>query len=333
MRINEILGEWLIMPQSIKPMGLIHKKGVGPNNRFDFKNKNNNKANETEESIPRVLGKAEASLMHGLDMAQNIIKKNYGMAEVQAKVIAQNWPPLINNIKNIYKTSEKITDEFEEKYSRYVTLLFHHQDETFQKTVLNQLRKEFGPGNFSKVGIKAVQEPVGKGYPGKLKEDEANDRAQHSIWRKNNPIGNNYMNPTDYDSAARGTHIIMDNPTELHFYKVPAENYDQAFDKWLDGKNSDNPRDHEFYDSTKDYASDHQYWGRIEPAQDQMNWPNEPDEDDDDWTDADEKEFGTAQRGEDAPPGREKQVRALKGKVDNPYAVAWANYNKSKKKK
>ncbi len=36
---------------------------------------------------------------------------------------------------------------------------------------------------------------------------------------------------------------------------------------------------------------------------------------------------------EKAPPGREKQVKALKGKVDNPYAVAWASYNKSKGKK
>ena len=36
---------------------------------------------------------------------------------------------------------------------------------------------------------------------------------------------------------------------------------------------------------------------------------------------------------EKAPPGREKQVKALKGKVDNPYAVAWASYNKSKNKK
>ena len=33
---------------------------------------------------------------------------------------------------------------------------------------------------------------------------------------------------------------------------------------------------------------------------------------------------------EKAPPGREEQVKALKGKVDNPYAVAWASYNKSK---
>jgi hypothetical protein len=36
---------------------------------------------------------------------------------------------------------------------------------------------------------------------------------------------------------------------------------------------------------------------------------------------------------EEAPPGREKQVKALKGKVDNPWAVAWASYNKGKKKK
>lgn len=36
------------------------------------------------------------------------------------------------------------------------------------------------------------------------------------------------------------------------------------------------------------------------------------------------------QMDEVAPPGREKQVKALKGKVDNPYAVAWASYNKSK---
>lgn len=33
-----------------------------------------------------------------------------------------------------------------------------------------------------------------------------------------------------------------------------------------------------------------------------------------------------------APPGREEQVKALKGKVNNPWAVAWASYNKRKKK-
>ncbi len=39
-------------------------------------------------------------------MAQNIIKKDYKLAEVQAKVIAENWPPLIDKIQNIYKKED-----------------------------------------------------------------------------------------------------------------------------------------------------------------------------------------------------------------------------------
>ena len=48
MKIRD-LTDWMIMPQSIKPMGLIHKPGQGPNDRFDFKNKGNNRANEQED--------------------------------------------------------------------------------------------------------------------------------------------------------------------------------------------------------------------------------------------------------------------------------------------
>lgn len=47
MKIREIVADWIIMPQTIKPMGLIHKKGRGPNNRFGFRNVGNNRANET----------------------------------------------------------------------------------------------------------------------------------------------------------------------------------------------------------------------------------------------------------------------------------------------
>ena len=42
------------------------------------------------------------------------------------------------------------------------------------------------------------------------------------------------------------------------------------------------------------------------------------------------KNSGNNRANEKAPPGREEQVKALKGKVENPYAVAWASYNKSK---
>ncbi len=41
-----------------------------------------------------------------------------------------------------------------------------------------------------------------------------------------------------------------------------------------------------------------------------------------------------AHRQEDAPPGREKQVKSLKKKVgkDKAYAFAWAQHNKKRKK-
>ena len=42
--------EFIIMPHTADAMGLIHKPGVGPNNRFGFKNVGNNKANELEET-------------------------------------------------------------------------------------------------------------------------------------------------------------------------------------------------------------------------------------------------------------------------------------------
>ena len=46
--------EFIIMPQTVKPMGLIHKPGTGPNNRFDFRNKYNNRANEIKEEAAGV---------------------------------------------------------------------------------------------------------------------------------------------------------------------------------------------------------------------------------------------------------------------------------------
>jgi len=46
MKIKDIIVDFIIMPQTIKPMGLIHKAGKGPNNRFGFRNVGNNKANE-----------------------------------------------------------------------------------------------------------------------------------------------------------------------------------------------------------------------------------------------------------------------------------------------
>tara|TARA_B100001094_G_C18163772_1_gene790827 strand:- start:833 stop:1483 length:651 start_codon:yes stop_codon:yes gene_type:complete len=43
--------EFIIMPHTADTMGLIHKPGVGPNNRYGFKNVGNNRANEQDSEI------------------------------------------------------------------------------------------------------------------------------------------------------------------------------------------------------------------------------------------------------------------------------------------
>ena len=53
------------MPQTIKPMGLIHKAGTGPNNRFDFINKANNRGNETKEAPPGTYFTRTGNLVKG----------------------------------------------------------------------------------------------------------------------------------------------------------------------------------------------------------------------------------------------------------------------------
>ena len=65
MKINDILKDFLIMPQTIKPMGLIHEAGKGPNNRFDFINKANNRGNETKEAPPGTYFTKTGNLVKG----------------------------------------------------------------------------------------------------------------------------------------------------------------------------------------------------------------------------------------------------------------------------
>ena len=68
------------------------------------------RANEDKDAYApaRLIGAAEASLTYGLQMAQHVINKDYGIAERNARVIAENWPPLIDKIKNVYKTNERV---------------------------------------------------------------------------------------------------------------------------------------------------------------------------------------------------------------------------------
>ena len=53
------------MPHTADPMGLIHKPGTGPNNRFGFKNHSNNRGNETKEAPPGTYFTKTGNLVKG----------------------------------------------------------------------------------------------------------------------------------------------------------------------------------------------------------------------------------------------------------------------------
>jgi len=57
--------EFVIIPSSIDAMGLIHKPGTGPNNRFGFKNFGNNRGNETKEAPPGTYFTKTGNLVKG----------------------------------------------------------------------------------------------------------------------------------------------------------------------------------------------------------------------------------------------------------------------------
>jgi hypothetical protein len=334
--------------------------------------------------VSRLLGKAQASMAHGLELAEAVLKGDKDMSIIKARVIKENWPELIDQLNKVYDTKTDLNSIHEYVDDRVGTVVKTVQGKRVKivqadpkkgvykvdlgnghekwvttkqldlEVPMDALGKKAKPRSDLKhpwdsdpkeskeemcpeacCGVpvseckcppdcphcdcNAINEKVGDTWnvgdkflinpddaPNKkltvdkikgnkllgsntkwyskyavtkanMSEDldSPSHKAQSSIWHKNNPMGRNFMNPDDYDSDAPGTHIIMDNPTELHFYKIPAKNYDEAFDKWLDGKSyGEKVSDHEFYDSTKDYASDHQYWGRIAP--------DEPEPEDDD---------------------------------------------------
>ena len=108
--------EFIIMPQSIKPLGLIHKPGTGPNNRFGFKNVGNNRANENfadgkkkGKSRPGRVKKSGASCNGSVTSLRAKAKKASGekakmyhwcanMSSETCQMVASRWEDIIIQI-------------------------------------------------------------------------------------------------------------------------------------------------------------------------------------------------------------------------------------------
>jgi len=106
MKIRDIVADWIIMPQTIKPQGLIHKKGYGPNNRFGFRNVGNNRANENitadhlkqlqaeyapfkDKALPAMKGQTLRTLLKSLNDSdlKLLIKANIPHVSLKAQIV------------------------------------------------------------------------------------------------------------------------------------------------------------------------------------------------------------------------------------------------------
>jgi len=99
--------EFIIIPSSIDAMGLIHKPGVGPNNRFGFKNTGNNRANEnTSDEAWELVGQKDPAIRKyvadlGLQNDQASVDKVVPMIDkARQSTINPSQIPQLKNLAN-----------------------------------------------------------------------------------------------------------------------------------------------------------------------------------------------------------------------------------------
>ncbi len=114
--------EFIIIPSSIDAMGLIHKPGTGPNNRFGFKNVGNNKANELEEGRGTCWHgyQQKGYKKKGNKMVPNCVKEEAAGVGIVTKQNATKDVPVGGEYMNVKKLKlgkgkpKTIREEFEE---------------------------------------------------------------------------------------------------------------------------------------------------------------------------------------------------------------------------
>ncbi len=113
------------MPQTIKPMGLIHKPGTGPNNRFGFRNVGNNKANEARGSCWHGY-QQKGYKKKGNKMVPNCVKEEAAGVGIVTKQNATKDVPVggeYMNVKKLHlgkgkpKTMREEWEEFKENFA------------------------------------------------------------------------------------------------------------------------------------------------------------------------------------------------------------------------
>ena len=141
--------EFIIMPQTIKPMGLIHKPGKGPNNRFDFKNKGNNRANENKIKLstdPKYFGAVGVEKYKATGPVVNIPIKQLIGFEPEDKMRDPKSMDKVNQIAKAVQDKKPMGPILARKYKNgYQVIDGHHRFWGHRKAGANSIKAQIVP--------------------------------------------------------------------------------------------------------------------------------------------------------------------------------------------
>ncbi len=145
MKINEIITDWMIMPQTIKPLGLIRKPGGG----FDFRNHSNNRANENKIRLstdPHDFGAYGTDTYKATGPITNIPVNQLVGFEPEDKMRSPKSMAKVNAIANAIKNKQSIPPVLARKYKNgYQVIDGHHRFWGSRKAGVNFVKAQIVP--------------------------------------------------------------------------------------------------------------------------------------------------------------------------------------------
>ena len=141
--------EFIIMPHTADTMGLIHKPGVGPNNRHDFKNKGNNRANENKIKLstdPKYFGAVGVEKYKATGPQVNIPIKQLVGFEPEDKMRDPKSMAKVDQIAKAVQSKKPMGPILARKYKNgYQVIDGHHRFWGHKKAGANSIKAQIVP--------------------------------------------------------------------------------------------------------------------------------------------------------------------------------------------
>ena len=141
--------EFIIMPHTADTMGLIHKPGVGPNNRHDFKNKGNNRANENKIKLstdPKYFGAIGVEKYKATGPQVNIPIKQLVGFEPEDKMRDPKSMAKVDQIAKAVQSKKPMGPILARKYKNgYQVIDGHHRFWGHKKAGANSIKAQIVP--------------------------------------------------------------------------------------------------------------------------------------------------------------------------------------------